>query len=103
MTLPPPPRRLDAPEPQEVIRGDEFNQLFQWSAVSGASAYHLVIAKDELFFDMVEERQLGPTPSVRIPTLEPGTYFWRVSTVGPGGFEGSFSESRYFVFVKRRP
>lgn len=101
--LPKPPRTLDAPEPQEVIRGEEFNQLFRWSTVSSASAYHLVIAKDELFFDVVEQRRVGPEASVRIPSLEPGTYFWRVSTLGAGGFEGSFSESRYFVFVKSRP
>jgi hypothetical protein len=103
VTLPASPRTLDAPGPQEVIRRDEFNQLFRWSPVSGASAYHLVIAKDELFFDIVEQRQVGPEASVRIPSLEPGTYFWRVSTVGPGGFEGAPSESRYFVFVKSRP
>ena len=103
VTLPPPPGTLDAPEPQEVIRGDVFNQLFRWNVVSGASAYHLIIARDERFFDVVEERQVGPEASVRIPSLEPGTYFWQVSTVGAGGFEGSFSESRYFVFVKSRP
>ncbi|GMR22036.1 MAG: FecR domain-containing protein [Acidobacteriota bacterium] len=103
VTLPPSPRTLDAPEPQEVIRGDEFNQLFRWNTVSGASAYHLVIAKDELFFDVVDQRQVGPEASVRIPSLEPGTYFWRVSTVTASGFEGSFSKSRYFVFVKSRP
>ena len=103
VTLPASPRTLDAPEPQEVIRRDEFNQFFRWSPVAGASAYHLVIAKDELFFDIVEQRQVGPEASVRIPSLEPGTYFWRVSTVGTGGFEGNFSESRYFVFVRSRP
>lgn len=103
VTLPPSPRTLDGPEPQEVIRRDEFNELFRWSTVSGASAYHLVIAKDELFFDIVEQRHVGPEASVRIPSLEPGTYFWRVSTVGTGGFEGSFSESRYFVFVRSLP
>ena len=101
--LPSPPRTLDAPEPQEVIRSEEFNKLFRWNAVSGASAYHLVVATDDHFFDVVEERQVGPEASARTPNLEPGTYFWRVSTLGPDGFEGSFSESRYFVFVRRRP
>lgn len=101
--LPPPPGNLDAPEPQEVIRSDEFDQLFGWSPVDSATSYHLVIAKDDAFFDIVDERQVGPEASVRIPSLEPGTYFWRVSAIGAGGFEGSFSESRYFVFVKRQP
>lgn len=101
--LPPAPETLQAPQPQEVIRGDEFDQTFRWSPVSGAASYHLVIARDDRFFDIVEERQVGPEASVRIPNMEPGTYFWRVSTVGASGFEGSFSEGRYFVFVRRQP
>ena len=103
VALPLPPDTLDSPEPQEVIRGEEFNQLFRWSPVPGAFAYHLVVAKDDLFFDVVDERQVGREASIRIPSLEPGTYFWRVSTLGSGGFEGAFTESRYFVFVKRQP
>ena len=103
VTLPSPPNTLDSPEPQEVIRDEELNQLFRWSPVPGASAYHLVIAKNDLFFDVVDEREVGREASVRISGLEPGTYFWRVSTIGSGGFEGSFTESRYFVFVKRQP
>jgi hypothetical protein len=101
--LPQPPQSLDAPQPQEVIRSNEFDQLFRWSPVASAASYHLVIAKDNQFFDVVDERQVGPEAAVRIPSLEPGTYFWRVSAIGADGFEGSFSDSRYFVFVKRQP
>ncbi len=101
--LPPPPQSLDAPGDQEVIRSDEFDQLFRWSPVASAVSYHLVIARDDQFFDVVDEREVGREASVRIPSMEPGTYFWRVSAFGSDGFEGSFSESRYFVFVRRQP
>jgi hypothetical protein len=101
--LPPAPGALETPQPQEVIRGEELDQIFRWSPVAGAGGYHLVIAKDETFFDVVDERHVGREASIRIPSLEPGTYFWRVSTIGPGGFEGPFTESRYFVFVRSRP
>lgn len=103
VSLPAPPANLDSPQPQEVIRGVEFDQLFRWSSVQNASAYHLVIAKDDAFFDVVDERRVGPEASIRIPSLEPGTYFWRVSTIGADGFEGAYSEGRYFVFVRSRP
>ena len=98
--LPPPPDELVTPQPQEVIRGEAFNQLFEWTPVSGARAYWLVISRDDRFFDKVVERRVGPEPSVRIANLDPGTYFWRVSTERSNGFEGSPSESRYFVFVR---
>jgi hypothetical protein len=99
--LPLPPA-LDAPLPQEVIRADSLDQIFHWTPVRGAESYELEIARDEEFFDIVVERQVGPEASVRVQNLEPGTYFWRASTIS-GGFEGSPSPTRYFVFVQLSP
>lgn len=99
--LPPAPR-LEVPVSQEVIRQDVLDQTFRWQNVDGAEAYVFEIAHDEQFFDVVEERDVGPEASVRIQNLEPGTYFWRVSTV-TRGFEGSPSTTRYFVFVQLSP
>lgn len=99
--LPPPPA-LAAPLSQEVIREDALDQTFRWQRVDGAESYVFEIARDEQFFDVVLERDVGPEASVRIQNLEPGTYFWRASTVA-GGFEGSPSPGRYFVFVQLSP
>jgi hypothetical protein len=93
---------LEAPLPQEVIREDALDQTFRWQKVDGAEAYDFDVARDESFFDIVVERRVGPEPFVRIQNLEPGTYFWRVSTVARG-FEGSPSATRYFVFVQLGP
>ena len=99
--LPPAPE-LRAPLPEEVLRSDSFDQTFRWGAVAGAEVYSFEIARDDRFFDLVAERRVGPEPSVRIQGLEPGTYFWRVTSI-VRGFEGSPAERRYFVFVDRSP
>jgi FecR protein len=99
--LPSPPA-LEAPLQQEVIRADALDQVFRWQKVEGAESYDFEIARDEEFFDVMVERSVGPEASVRIQSLEPGTYFWRTSTV-VHGFEGSPSATRYFVFVQLSP
>jgi hypothetical protein len=99
--LPPAPELL-APLPQEVLRGQSFDQTFRWQSVEGAEVYSFEIARDERFFDLVAERRVGTEASVRIQGIEPGTYFWRVTSI-VRGFEGSPAGSRYFVFVDRRP
>ncbi len=99
--LPPAPELL-APLPEEVLRSDAFDQTFRWGAVEGAEVYSFEIARDDRFFDVVAERRAGPEASVRIQGIEPGTYFWRVTSI-VRGFEGSPAASRYFVFVDRSP
>ncbi len=101
--LPLPPRQLVAPRPKEVFRSERFDYLFQWSPVAEAQAYRIEIARDPDFFDLVEERRIETGPSVRIMDLEPGTYFWRITAVNPGGFEGSPAGESYFVFVRPQP
>ena len=99
--LPPAPE-LQAPLPEEVLRSDSFDQTFRWGAVEDAEVYTFEIARDDRFFDLVAERRVGPEASVRMQGLEPGTYFWRVTSI-VRGFESSPAGSRYFVFVDRRP
>jgi hypothetical protein len=99
--LPPAPV-LIAPLPDEVLRSETFDVTFRWSAVEGAEAYSFEIARDDRFFDIVVERRAGPEALARIQGIEPGTYFWRVTAL-VRGFEGPPAESRYFVFVDRRP
>jgi hypothetical protein len=99
--LPPPPE-LFAPLPAEVLRYESFDQTFRWGTVEGAEVYAFEIARDDRFFDLVAERHVGPEASVRIQGIEPGTYFWRVTSI-VRGFESSPATGRYFVFVHRAP
>lgn len=100
--LPPAPELL-SPLSEEVLRDTPFDQTFQWAAVPDASAYVVEIARDPEFFSLALERRVGPEPMAQVLSLEPGTYFWRVSAIDANGFEGSPSESRYFVHVERAP
>ena len=99
--LPQAPDALLAPRAEEVFRASEFDETFRWTPVPGAQSYRLEIARDPGFFDLAEERLTGAQTSTRISGLEPGTYFWRVSAVSPGGFEGPPAGGSYFVFVER--
>jgi len=100
--LPEAPAELLEPEEEQVFRGVRFDGTFRWTPVTGAQSYRLEIARDEGFFDLVEERLTGRT-SARVGGLEPGTYLWRVSALSPNGFEGPPATGTYFVFVERQP
>jgi hypothetical protein len=101
--IPPAPEALLAPQPEQVFRGEAFDQHFRWSRVVGAVGYRMEIARDSSFFDVVEERKNGEEPMVRIMGLAPGTYFWRVTALSATGFEGLAAEPSYFVVVQTRP
>jgi hypothetical protein len=97
------PEALLAPQPEQVFRGESFDQHFRWTQVPEAVDYRIAIARDSSFFEIVEERQTGVEPTVRIMGLEPGTYFWRVTALSEEGFEGVAAEPSYFVVVQTRP
>ena len=100
--LPEAPAELLEPQEEQVFRAAVFDGTFRWAPVTGAQSYRLEIARDEGFFDLVEERLTGRT-SARVGGLEPGTYLWRVSALSPNGFEGPPATGTYFVFVEKRP
>lgn len=52
---------------------------FKWSKSSIASAYTLIISKDQAMNTIVQRVQT-PDISIAIDTLKKGTYFWRVDT-----------------------
>jgi hypothetical protein len=101
--IPPAPGSLLSPQPEQVFRGESFDQLFRWSQIAEAVGYRIVVARDSSFFDVVEERQTDGEATVRILGLEPGTYFWRVTALSDQGFEGLATEPSYFVVVQTRP
>jgi hypothetical protein len=101
--LPDAPQELLAPQPEQVFRGEAFDQTFQWRPALGAAEYRVEVSRDSDFFDIVEERRTGSEASVRIRDLEPGTYFWRVTAIDSKGFESPPTEPLYFVVVRTRP
>jgi hypothetical protein len=102
-SLPPAPSKLVSPQPEQVFRGEPFDQNFEWSTVTDIQGYRLEIARDESFFDLVVERKVRGEPTARILDLDPGTYFWRVTAINASGFEGPPSGHSYFVVVRTQP
>jgi hypothetical protein len=100
--LPAAPKELFTPEDKQVLDDSLATYQFSWSTVGEASRYHLEVASDIEFKQLVEETWLdganADMMTLRIDALEPGTYFWRVSAVDAAGYESPWSESRYFVY-----
>ena len=70
---------------------------FKWKAVSGASYYHIQVATDNAFTDIVWEEDtynLNITPIGLLPT---GVLYWRVYGVDTDGNPGTNSATRSFT------
>jgi hypothetical protein len=100
--LPAAPAELFTPEDKQVLDDSLATYQFSWATVANATKYHLEISSDPEFKQLVEEAWLdganADMMSLRIDTLEPGTYFWRVSSLDSEGYESAWSDARYFVY-----
>jgi hypothetical protein len=67
-----------------------------WNAVSGISTYHLLIATDANFSNVVVEVKDIATTSYSPYTLSAGTYYWKVASTNFVG-ESGYSTSRSFA------
>ncbi len=82
--------------PKEMLKGDQIPAKI--TKFSG----RVEIATDEAFNQLVEEAWLeganADLMNLHVDSLEPGTYFWRVSTVDTAGYESNWSKAQYFVY-----
>jgi hypothetical protein len=69
----------------------------QWSALAGATAYHVQVATDAGFSTgvILDDAGVTSTSTVVSGLLQSTTYYWRVSAANAGG-EGAFSTARSF-------
>lgn len=84
--------------PGKVQDGEGLS--FVVEPVAGAQSYHVQIAKDAGFIDVVGETEAGPL--VALPGVEEGSWFVRVSAIDANGLEGlvrtySFKRHRNIV------
>ncbi|MGH9336187.1 MAG: FecR family protein, partial [Vicinamibacteria bacterium] len=100
--LPAAPAELLCPENRVVLEGDLATYDFEWSSVRGAARYHLELATDAEFKELVDETWVEGTSarvqSLDLSALEPGTYFWRVSTLDAQNYESAWSETSPFIY-----
>ncbi len=74
---------------------------FQWAPIASGrlGTYHLEIAADSAFNEIVQDHRKGGD-RFKANVLLPGEYFWRVSTIDRDGLEGQWSPIRKLV-IKR--
>jgi len=89
-----PPQPLD-PIDRMIVARQPLD--FRWKPVDGAKWYHLEVASDQLFRNVVFDQLKLEDVKLVTDQLEVGTFFWRVSSVATDGLEGGFSRYRYLV------
>ena len=92
-SLRPPPKN---PEPPEEA-GDGLS--FSWSGEPGQT-FLFQVARDALFSQMVEARQLAE-PKVTIARPQQGTYYLRLRATDADGFVGPYTAVQRFVVINR--
>ena len=74
---------------------------FRWIKVPGADVYHLVVATDRYFTNVVHDNgRIGKTAAAL--NLPAGMYYWKVSSVDRRGRESLFSHFSVFRLVQDR-
>lgn len=96
----PQPVRLTAPRSGAAFAYRDLPPKirFSWQKSTTATGYHLVLARDSFFRDIVTDEQLQRN-RFRHGNLKSGTYFWKVSSVADS-VEGFFSETGQFRVVE---
>jgi hypothetical protein len=69
----------------------------QWSAVVGANAYQVEVARDAAFADTVLTERTSDTHLAPASELQPGGYHWRVASIEAAD-QGPYSPARAFTY-----
>lgn len=94
------PPSQTSPSDRSTIRYRELTPRvrFNWSGGKGNDAYHLQVAKDNTFKEMLVDKRIAGTEFVH-GNLKKGIYFWRISSIEEGR-EGRMSKTIQFELVQ---
>jgi hypothetical protein len=92
------PPFIIAPEEISEVR-DVFDIDIVWRSVPNAAGYHVIIARDRAFKNIIFDNAKITDTSHRIRNLDFGTHFLKISTISGDGKEGPFSDMRSFMIV----
>ncbi len=93
---PEPPLQIAPPEGASVVAGAQL----VWAELPGAPGYHLQVARDARFTDLLLDRAGVVGSRVSIDTAwPPGQYHWRVATQRPDGTRGPFGDAGRFTVL----
>ncbi|MGE5237151.1 MAG: FecR domain-containing protein [Acidobacteriota bacterium] len=90
---------LELPPANSLVNLDSTDRVsLRWRAVPGSLAYDLQVSRSRLFnqdsLEFPTSRRESNTATLKI--LRPGTYFWRVATVGANRVRSEWSDPRPF-------
>lgn len=89
------PRNLD----WRVSAREKIPVNFAWERIREASTYHLMVAHDRYFTNLVYDNARIGGAGAQVPDLGAGVYYWRVSSVDSRGRESLFSPFAVFRLV----
>lgn len=84
-------------EPKNKSRSEDV--VFSWAEVSNAQAYHLQVASDAAFKQLIVDQAALAAPQFSAGKLALGTYYWRVATIVEqtgGRDQGPYSDPHSF-------
>jgi hypothetical protein len=76
---------------------------FIWREVPAAAGYHVILARDRVFKNTIDENANVADTSYAVDNLDYGTYFFKISSVSSDGTEGPFSDILNFIIVPPPP
>ena len=90
------------------LKGDDAEFIgntgrFTWLKVKDAVMYHIQVAEDSGFTRMKEEKKDFQGEAYTTPSLEYGTYYFRISSIAADGYEAGWSETLPFRLVVPPP
>jgi hypothetical protein len=80
--LPPPPLT----ELKPLYRAMPLD--FQFESVPGATAYHVMLARDKTFKDVIKDKVIDPQETLKIVGVEDGIYYLQSRSIDDTGLEG---------------
>jgi Zn-dependent metalloprotease len=99
-TITAPPQAPTLGAPADSARNVQLNTTLTWSAVSGATSYHLRVSTVPTFTTITLDDSTLNTTSRSIGPLSLATsYYWRVRAKNEGGW-GAFSSTRQFSTIR---
>jgi hypothetical protein len=93
------------PNVQEPADGSSFTPgdvSFQWLKVADAAEYHLQVGRDSNFSDRVVDLKSAEVNAVA-KGLDPGNFFFRLSSVAADGYQGEWSNTLGFKVTPPPP
>ena len=94
---PEPPLQIAPPGGARVAAGVQL----VWADLSGVPRYHLQVARDAGFRDLVLDRaDITGSRFSPEPAWSPGTYHWRLASLRPDGSRGPFGDPGSFTVLE---